>query len=68
MVPEITALLPCWIIVPATAMLEGEEVKVRLAAVDVMMPDSLSEFDPELGAAGMGTVELPPMTRPEEPT
>lgn len=53
---------------PATAMLEGEEVKVRLAAVDVMMPDSLSEFDPELGAAGMGTVELPPMTRPEEPT
>jgi len=33
-----------------------------------MALDTLSELDSELGAAGMATVELLPMTRPEEPT
>ncbi len=66
--PEITAMLPGWIVVPATAMSEGGEVKVWPAVVKVMALDRLLELNSELGAAGMATVELLPMTRPEEPT
>ena len=66
--PEITAMLPGWIVVPATAMSEGDEVKVWPAVVKVMALDRLLELNSELGAAGMATVELLPMTRPEEPT
>ena len=68
--PDITTALSGEMLVPATATPDGKEVNVCPAAVNTTEPFSSWKLEPELmlGTGTSATVELPPMTRPEEPT
>lgn len=66
--PEMTAALPEGRIVPATAIPEGDDVKVWPAAVKVTALGSSAELDSWFKAVGRAIVELLSITSPQEPT